>query len=667
MTSITIPNSVTSVGDQAFDECTGLTSITIPNSVTSIGDVAFYNCSSLTSITIPNSVTSIGERAFYGCSRLPVENSLRYADTYLVEAVDKTLSTYSIKEGTKWIGSIAFYDCDDLTSITIPNSVTSIGDGAFGYCSSLTSVTIPNSVTSIEESAFFGCSSLTSVTIPNSVTSIGMYAFGECTGLTSIESLAEVPPTLGIDAFCNVPKNIPVYVSCGSVSAYQSAGCWKAFTNIQGPLAEHSIAVDVNDRIMGTAKVDYNTYCIGAQISATANYGYHFVRWSDGNTDNPRTLVLTQDTTFTAEFAQTYSGQCGDNLYWSYKNSSLTISGFGDMYNTCPWGLFENEIQSVVLPKGITHIGNEAFSNCTGLSEITIPNTVTSIGNYTFYGCSGLTSITIPNSVTSIGYSAFADCSSLTYVSLSQNVATIEESTFSDCEKLGTVILGSGLKEVEYYAFKGCKKLYDIYCYSPEPPTAVESSFTNYNVNLYIPCESLRDYQMDVLFGSFKYIQCISSEDVSTEDNIVVTPGSNDVTITWPTEDEADTYSIVITKDGEVFCTLTFNNNGQLVSIAFAPGRQGHHPAQYAEAVVNGYRFTVTGLEESTKYGYNLDVKDDSSKTIKSYNGEFTTESATAVDNINSSSSDTQKLIRDGQLLIIRDGKTYNAQGVELK
>jgi hypothetical protein len=173
---------------------------------------------------------------------------------------------------------------------------------------------------------------------------------------------------------------------------------------------------------------------------------------------------------------------------------------------------------------------------------------------------------------------------------------------------------------------------------------------------------------MDMLFGSFKYIQCISSEDVSTEDNIVVTPGSNDVTITWPIEDDADTYSIVITKDGEVFCTLTFNSNGQLVSIAFAPGRQGHHPAQYAEAVANGYRFTVTGLDESTKYGYNLEVKDSNNQTIQSYSGEFVTKSdaSTSVSDIQSQISNCQKILRNGQLLILRDGVEYNAQGVRL-
>ena len=117
-----------------------------------------------------------------------------------------------------------------------------------------------------------------------------------------------------------------------------------------------------------------------------------------------------------------------------------------------------------------------------------------------------------------------------------------------------------------------------------------------------------------------------------------------------------------------VVCTLTFNADGQLLNIAFAPGRDGNHPAQYAEATTNGYRFTITGLDESTKYAYNLDVKDSANQTIQSYSGEFTTESTTALDNINSQSpmTNVQKIFRDGQLLIIRDGKTYNAQGVEL-
>jgi hypothetical protein len=197
---------------------------------------------------------------------------------------------------------------------------------------------------------------------------------------------------------------------------------------------------------------------------------------------------------------------------------------------------------------------------------------------------------------------------------------------------------------------------------------AETTSFANYNAYLNVPCDNLQDYQLDMVFGSFKYIQCMGadSENVPTDD-VVVTPGTNDVTITWPTEDNADTYTIVIKKDGEVFCTLTFNAEGQLLNIAFAPGRDGNRSAQYAEQAVNGYRFTVTNLESGTKYGYNIDVKDASNKTIKSHTGEFTTQSTTAIEEIEvSDDTNVQKTIHDGQLYILKNGKTYNAMGQEL-
>ena len=162
---LTIPNSVTSIGDGAFYDCSSLTSVTIPNSVTSIGADAFYSCTSLTSVTIPNSVTSIDKYAFSGC---------------------ESLTSITIPDSVTSIDDSAFKNCTSLTSVTIPNSVTSIGDSAFSSCTSLTSVTIPNSVTSIGDRAFDDCTSLASVMIPNSVTSIGRYAFFDCKSLTSI-------------------------------------------------------------------------------------------------------------------------------------------------------------------------------------------------------------------------------------------------------------------------------------------------------------------------------------------------------------------------------------------------------------------------------------------------------------------------------------------------
>jgi hypothetical protein len=147
--------------------------------------------------------------------------------------------------------------------------------------------------------------------------------------------------------------------------------------------------------------------------------------------------------------------------------------------------------------------------------------------------------------------------------------------------------------------------------------------------------------------------------------------GCHDVTITWPKEDNADTYIIVVKIDGEVFCTLTFNAEGQLLNIAFAPSRDGaNRPAQYAEQTGNGYRFTITGLEEGTQYTYDITATDESDNTLATHSGEFTTQSntPTAIEHTNSLSSKTKcyKIIRDNQLIIIRDGKTYNVMGKEL-
>jgi hypothetical protein len=310
LTSVALPHSVMSIGQYAFDHCSGLTSITIPDSVTSIGQAAFSGCSSLTSITIPDSVTSIGDNAFSGCS---------------------SLTSVTIPNSVTSIGDGAFRYCSGLSSITIPNSITSIGYSAFKSCTGLTSVTIPNSVTSIGQAAFDGCSGLTSITIPNSVTSIGEWAFFYCSGLTEIYVKAMNPPTLGYDVFYNVSTSIPVYIPCGTANVYQSTS-WNYFNNMIEDFL-FDITLQSNDSTMGITAITQAATCTNNStviIEATPYTGYRFLQWTDGNTVNPRTITVLSDTTFVAEFEVVY------HVTLSVNDTTMgTVSGEGDYaFNT---------------------------------------------------------------------------------------------------------------------------------------------------------------------------------------------------------------------------------------------------------------------------------------------------------------------------------------------
>lgn len=230
LTSIVVPCGVMSIGQSAFNYCISLTSINIPNSVTSIGGSAFANCTNLTSVTIPNSVTSIGGSTFYNCSKLTsiiIPNSI-----------------------TSSIGQNTFWGCRNLASVTIGNRVTSIGACAFYDCCNLTSITIPNSVTSIGYNAFYNCSALTSISIGNGVTNIGSDAFYNCNKLKRINVLADNPPIVVENSFSNY--NMELYVFEPYINTYKALTPWSNFTSIN-PLenvAVFKIAVTNGGRIL---------------------------------------------------------------------------------------------------------------------------------------------------------------------------------------------------------------------------------------------------------------------------------------------------------------------------------------------------------------------------------------------------------------------------------
>ena len=490
LTSVTISDSVTEIGEGAFQGCSSLTSVTIPDSVTEIGEGAFKGCSSLTSVTIPDSVTGIGKEAFYGCTgKLIINNKIVEKDYDSSNYPFKTGWLYGSKftsliigNGVTEIGDYAFYGCSSLTSVTIGDSVTSIGNSTFNNCSSLTSVTMPDSVTTIGYSAFRSCSSLTSVTIPDSVTTIGNDAFYNCNSLTSV-TIGDSVTTIGNDAFWLCSSLTSVYIN--DIAAW----CNISFGNLHSNPLKYAHNLYLNNELVTDLVIPDSVTTIGKWalywcVSLTS------VTIPDSVTtigeeafwgcESLTSVTIPDSVTTIGEEAFSYcssltSVYIDDIATWC--NISFSGLGSNPLYYADNLYLNNELVTDLTIPNGVTTIGNYAFNVCISLTSVTIPNSVTTIGNEAFSSCYSLKSVTIPDSVTTIGYRGFLNCYSLTSVTIPDSVTTIGERAFYNCSSLKSINIPESVTSIGEEVFYNCTGELIVNCNIPSASSSEYGAF----------------------------------------------------------------------------------------------------------------------------------------------------------------------------------------------
>ena len=401
VTSVSMPEGITSIDYNAFSGCQNLESVTLPESLTTLGSYAFSSCKLLKTIKIPSGVTAIPERCFRACS---------------------SLESVTIPEGVMTIGDGAFYACS-INALTLPESLIEIGNEAFSGCG-LTDLVVPEGVQTIGSHAFYR-NSLKNLTLPSTVTSIGGSAFGNNNNLQSIICNAVTPPTLDGNAFSSgITPSIKVPMA--SIAAYRKASGWKVFTNYYGgEMIADGITYRINEKEAMVAAVEPSL--TEANILSTVEF--------EGN---QYPVIKINEKVFSG-------------------NTNLTAV-------TLPEGLVEigeyafsgcQNLESVALPESLTTLGDYAFSSCKLLKTIKIPSGVTAIPSCCFRECSSLESVTIPKGVTDIGGAAFSGCN-LKALTLPESLVTIEIYAFEDNRSLKSVNIPAKVKTIETQAFYGC-------------------------------------------------------------------------------------------------------------------------------------------------------------------------------------------------------------------
>ena len=624
---------VTEVGNNAFQQ-SYVRSVTLPESVTKIGTDAFRSATNLQSINIPSGVTYIEDKTFAGCNSLPVINGIRYADTYLLATTDKTQSNYTISEGTKWIAEEAFKDCSAATSITLPSSILSIGTSAFRGCTSLTSVTIENNPRYTSVDGILYTAALDTIlcypsgreeediVIPNHVSVVAAGAYADNTHIKSLQ----------------VPENVTKIVStaftgCDSLTKLTIASPSIVETNYDRYIGNGFFSI-FGSQVSGTTLAEC---IIESPVSTIGKACFEYCY-------NLRKVTLPEGLKQIGEDAFLYCSKLREiNLPESMK--SIETEAF----------LGCSELSNIHLSDSLTSLGTYAFYGCSSLTNVHIPSSLTTLSNSVFRGA-GLRYVHIPFNITTIEPGAFMACKQLQGVRLSEGLQSMAYGAFYACSDLKYIICEAQTPpSCNSECFKDVNYAIPLYVpadsISAYQAAGTWSNFTNIQGIAYADMvETSEELAVDANRSTITFTWTLAdsavlySLEITTADSIICRQ--------------------LFTQDA-ILMDSTVHVSEQPSTTAQAPMTFSARMNKANESESFGILYSVSNLQPNIQYHYQLTALNDAFEVVKLYNGTFTTNGdERGLDEIRNDSKEGKR--SDSVKKVVRNNKVYIIHGQDI-